>query len=100
MALDINAKVLHPNDIVSQTKIALQNIKSILMDLGASMDDVVKVTTFYQGSASADGLHENLMIRSNAFNKPGPATSGIPVPHLVYESMVIEIEVIAIVDND
>ena len=100
VALDVNAKVLHPNDIVSQTKIALQNIKSILMDLGASMDDVVKVTTFYQGSASADALHENLMIRSNAFNKPGPATSGIPVPHLVYESMVIEIEVIAIVDND
>ena len=70
-----------------------------MADLGATMDDVVKVTTFYQGSASAGALHQNLMIRSNAFKKPGPATSGIPVPYLVYENMVIEIEVIAIVDD-
>ena len=97
VALDMNANVLHPNDIVKQTRIALTNIKTILTELGASMDDVVKVTTFYQGSASAEALHENLLIRSNAFNKPGPATSGIPVPHLVYEAMVIEIEVIATV---
>ncbi|MEE9334262.1 MAG: RidA family protein [Granulosicoccaceae bacterium] len=96
VALDANAQVLHPNDIVEQTKIALANIKTILADLGASMDDIVKVTTFYQGNASADGLHQNLSIRSSAFQSPGPATSGIPVPYLVYEHMVIEIEVVAI----
>ena len=96
VALDTNAEVLHPNDIVEQTKIALANIKTILADLGASMDDIVKVTTFYQGNASAEGLHKNLCIRSNAFQTPGPATSGIPVPYLVYENMVIEIEVIAV----
>ena len=99
VALDTNAGVLYPNDIVEQTRIALNNIETVLADLGATMDDVVKVTTFYQGSASAEALHQNLMIRSNAFKKPGPATSGIPVPHLVYEHMVIEIEVIAIVDD-
>jgi len=96
VALNINAEVLCPDDIVKQTKIALTNIKTILHDLNATMDDVVKVTTFYQGNASANELHKNLMVRSDAFNKPGPATSGIPVPHLVYEKMVIEIEVIAI----
>ncbi len=96
VALNSKAEVLHPNEIVEQTKIALTNIKTILTDLGATVDDVVKVTTFYQGGASADDLHKNLMIRSNAFTKPGPATSGIPIPHLVYENMVIEIEVIAI----
>ena len=98
VALDINAEVLHPGDIVAQTKIALQNIQTILQDLGATMNDVVKVTTFYQGSASAEGLHQNLTIRSDAFDTPGPATSGIPVPHLVYENMMIEIEIIAITE--
>jgi len=97
VALDVNAEVLHPNDIVEQTKIALENINTILLDLDASLDDVIKVTTFYQGNASAEALHENLSIRSNAFKSPGPATTGIPVPHLVYEKMLIEIEVIAIV---
>jgi len=96
VALDVDGKVLYPDDIVRQTRVALENIKTILVDLGAGMDDVVKVTAFYQGEASADALHENLKIRSNAFNTPGPATSGIPVPHLVYEKMLIEIEVIAI----
>ncbi|MBX2825628.1 MAG: hypothetical protein KTR33_12915 [Gammaproteobacteria bacterium] len=98
VALDEQAQVRYPDDIVQQAKIALTNINTLLAEFGASMDDVVKVTTFYQGSASAEALHENLLIRSNAFSTPGPATSGIPVPHLVYESMVIEIEVIAIVE--
>ncbi|MFK7856218.1 MAG: RidA family protein [Granulosicoccus sp.] len=95
VALDVNAKVLEPDDIIAQTHIALSNVAAVLAEFGATMDDVVKVTTFYQGSASAEELHKNLLIRSNAFTKPGPATSGIPVPHLVYEHMMIEIEVIA-----
>lgn len=100
VALDIQANVLEPDDIVSQTHIALSNIGAVLAEFGATMDDIVKVTTFYQGTASADELHKNLIIRSNAFTKPGPATSGIPVPHLVYEHMMIEIEVIAIARSD
>lgn len=98
VALNKNAQVLHPGDMVAQTRIAMRNIEIVLEDLGATLDDVVKVTTFYQGNASAEALHENLLIRSASYQSPGPATSGIPVPHLVYENMVIEIEVIAILD--
>ena len=98
VALDKEAKVLHPHDMVEQTRIAMKNIELVLADLGATLDDVIKVTTFYQGNASAEALHENLLIRSASYTKPGPATSGIPVTHLVYESMVIEIEVIAQLD--
>ena len=98
VALNQNAEVLHPDDMVSQTRIAMRNIESVLEEFGATLNNVVKVTTFYQGSASAEALHENLLIRSASYTKPGPATSGIPVTNLVYESMVIEIEVIAILD--
>ena len=99
VALDQHAQVLHPDNMVEQTRLAMQNVASVLAEFGATLDDVVKVTTFYQGSASASALHENLLIRSGSYNKPGPATSGIPVTNLVYESMVVEIEVIAIVDG-
>lgn len=98
VALDSNARVLHPHDVVEQTRIAMGNIELVLAELGATLDDVVKVTTFYQGSASASALHGNLLIRSAAFQHPGPATSGIPVTNLVYEAMGIEIEVIAMLD--
>ena len=76
----------------------MANVEKVLSELGAGLDDVVKVTTFYQGSASAEALHENLLIRSNSYTAPGPATTGIPMPALVYEDMVIEIEVTAIID--
>lgn len=97
VSLDAAANVIDPDDMVAQTSRAIENIRTVLADLGANLDDVVKVTTFYQGSASAEALHDNLLIRSNAFTEPGPATTGIPVPNLVYEKMVIEIEVIAMV---
>ena len=99
VSLDSQANVIDADDIVAQTKRALDNIKKVLEELGAGLEHVVKVTTFYQGSASAEGLHQNLQIRSDTFGHPGPATSGIPVPHLVYPHMVIEIEVIAILNG-
>jgi len=98
VSLDSAARVIDPDDTVAQTRRALAYIETVLADLGASMDDVVKVTTFYRGDASAEALHDNLNIRSRAFTEPGPATSGIPVPCLVYEHMCIEIEVIAVLD--
>ena len=98
VALDSHANVLHRGDIVKQTEIALENIVSVLAEINATLKDVVKVTTFYVGTASAEALHKNLQIRSATFGYPGPATSGIPVPCLVYPDMLIEIEVIAVVD--
>jgi enamine deaminase RidA (YjgF/YER057c/UK114 family) len=77
----------------------MDNVARVLAEFGATLDDVVKVTTFYQGNASAEALHENLLIRSGSYTAPGPATTGIPVPALVYEDMVIEIEVIAMLED-
>lgn len=84
--------------MVAQTRWAMDNVAAVLAEFGATLDHVVKVTTFYQGKAHPDALHENLQIRSNSYTAPGPATTGIPVPCLVYEDMVIEIEVIAVLD--
>ncbi|GAA6194172.1 hypothetical protein NBRC116597_40930 [Phaeobacter sp. NW0010-22] len=94
------SKVLTPDDMVAQTRTAMANIAQILAQYDATLDDVVKVTTFYQGNASAEALHENLLVRSNSYTAPGPATTGIPVPHLERKGLVIKIEVIAVLDLD
>ena len=99
MALDTDAIARHPGDMVAQTRIAMESIARILAEFDATLDDVVKVTTFYQGSASAEALHENLLIRSNSYTAPGPATTGIPVPALTTQGIVIAIEVIAVLDR-
>ncbi len=98
VSIDSLGQVIDPNDLVAQTERSMDYIAKVLTDLGAGLDDVVKVTAFYQGGASAARIHENLSVRSAAFSDPGPATTGIPVPYLAYETMIIEIEVIALVD--
>jgi enamine deaminase RidA (YjgF/YER057c/UK114 family) len=95
VSLDTNGHVVDVEDLSAQTRTSMHNIAKVLAGFGASMDDVVKVTTFYQGTANADRLHENFAIRSASFTSPGPATTGVPVPYLAYPGMVIEIQVVA-----
>ncbi len=98
VSLDGNGRVIDPDDMAAQTRRSMDYIERALAELGAGLDDVVKVTAFYQGGASAALIHENLTIRSGSFSDPGPATTGVPVPFLAYENMLIEIEVTAMLD--
>ena len=95
VSLDRQGRAVHPGDLSAQTHQAMQHIGTILRELGADHADVCKVTTFYQGDCGERALHENLPIRSSYFADPGPATTGIPLPVLAYDDMVIEIEVFA-----
>ena len=99
VALDEQGNVLHPGDIVAQTRIAMENIKAVLAGFGASMADVVKMNTFYVGGGTAEDWEVAARIRASYYDDPGPAATGIPVPFLAYEGMMIEIEVIAMVDS-
>jgi enamine deaminase RidA (YjgF/YER057c/UK114 family) len=83
------------DDLAAQTRTSMANIRRVLEPFDAGLDDVVRVLTFYEGDGSGDDLHENLAIRSASFSEPGPSTTGISLPCLAYDGMVIEIEVIA-----
>ncbi|MFP6682953.1 MAG: RidA family protein [Gammaproteobacteria bacterium] len=98
VSMDPKGVIIDPAQLVTQTRTSIGNIATILSGFGAELDDVVKVTAYYSGTASADVLHDNLKVRSASFTEPGPASTGIPIPCLAYEEMEIEIEVIAIVD--
>jgi len=43
----MDGKVLHADDIVNETKVALANINTVLCELGVTMVNIVKMTTFY-----------------------------------------------------
>lgn len=95
VALTPKGEVIAPGDLVAQTRIAMENIRRVLAGFGAGFAEVVKVNAFYEGGASAEQLHANLAIRSACFPEPGPVSTGIPLPHLAYEKMMIEIEAVA-----
>ena len=100
VSLDKKGRALYPDDLPAQTHQAMQHIGTILNELGAGYDDVCKITTVYQGDGDSETLHGNLSIRAGYFRDPGPATTGVPLPALAYESMVIEIDTFAMKKPD
>jgi len=97
VALTPKAEVIAPGDTPAQTRLAMANIARVLAEFGADLNDVVKVNAFYEGTGTADNLHDNLSIRSASFREPGPVTTGVPLPTLAYPKMMIEIDTIAMV---
>jgi hypothetical protein len=58
------------------------------------MSDVVQVTAFYEGSPA--DLETVLAGTRTAFGRRPPPIVPVPLPHLAYRDMVVEIEVIAV----
>ena len=100
VSLDRRGRAVHPGDLPAQTRQAMDHIGTILGALGAGYGDVCKVTTVYQGSCGAAALNANLPVRASYFGDPGPATTGVPLPVLAYDDMVIEIDVFAMAEKD
>ena len=86
-------------DMVKQSHTSMKNIGKVIELLDCNYKDIFKMNCFYQGSDNPDDLHDNVNIRSSYFEKPGPASTGIPLNYLPYEGMMTEFETIAIVED-
>ncbi len=100
VSLDRHGVAVYPGDLGAQTHQAMAHIGTLLNELGAGYDDVCKVTTVYSGECGEEALNANLPIRASYFSDPGPATTGIPLPVLAYENMMVEIDICAITEKD
>ena len=81
-----------PNDIKPQTRHILENLKKILAEAGATLEDVAKVTVYITDMGDFDAIHE---IRREYFTATCPASTMVEVSRLVNDDMLIEIEAIA-----
>ncbi len=105
VSMDPAANVIDPGQMEDQTRTSMDNIGRVLAGFGLDHADIVKLNTYYQGSTGADGagdagdLHGNVTIRGGYFQKPGPASTGIPFRCLAYDGMMVEIEAIAMTDQ-
>ena len=77
--------------IKEQTRQSLLNIKAILEEAGATMDNVVKTTVFM---ADMNDFAEMNAVYAEFFSEPFPARSAVAVKTLP-KSALVEIEVIA-----
>ena len=95
ISADASGIVLDPSGLVPQTHTVMGTIRTLLAGFGLSMDEVIKVNTYYKTGGTAEDLNANLRIRSACFTEPGPATTGISLPALTDPGVAITVEVTA-----
>ena len=81
------------NDISSQTKYALENVKAVIEAAGSSLQNVVKVTVFLQNMDDFAGMNE---VYQQCFIESPPARSAVEVSR-VPKGALVEIEAVALV---
>lgn len=80
-----------PSDIKAQTRRSIENIKAILAEEGATLDNVVKTTVFLADMSYFGPMNE---VYAEEFKKTYPARCAFAVKELPKQALV-EIEVIA-----
>lgn len=92
LPIDVKTGEFAGNDIASQTRQSLENVKAVLEQAGATMDNVVKTTVLIK---DMNGYVDMNTVYSEYFNEPYPARAAFEVARLPKDALV-EIEVIAI----
>jgi enamine deaminase RidA (YjgF/YER057c/UK114 family) len=80
-------------DLVDQTRQIMTAIESRLAAHDVGFDAVVKATSLYTGGNSAAELHDNMSVRNAYYERPGPASTGLPVFGLADERSRIVVDV-------
>ena len=94
-ARDPKGDIVGKGNMKRQTEQVLENMKRILDSVGATFDNIVKVTVFVTDLSHFKEIHE---VRARYFKKDYPASTLVQVSRLVHEDMLIEIEAIAVLD--
>lgn len=95
LPLDPETGNISGDGIETQTKQAIENIKSILASAGASLSDVVKTTVFLTDIGHFPEMNQ---VYQQYFATDAPARSCVEVSRLP-KDVLIEIESIAITDD-
>ena len=82
-----------PDDIKAQTRQSIANIKAILAEAGATLDNVVKSTVLLADMSLFGAMNE---VYAEEFSEVFPARCAIAVKELPKQALV-EIEVIAVI---
>ena len=92
VAFDPQGNVVGMNDMAAQSRQVFENIRAVLAEAGASMDDVVKITAYV---TDINRYADYAAARSEAFPNNLPASATVATPALVNPDLLVEVEAIA-----
>ena len=99
VGIDKDGKTVDPKDAGAQVKQALYNINATLRELGGTLDNIVRTTTFVVGKenlASARAGRKAIVDEGLMTNKP--ANTLVVVAGLADDDWLVEIETTAVLD--
>jgi enamine deaminase RidA (YjgF/YER057c/UK114 family) len=91
-----DGKVVGRGDVEAQTRQALGNVREVLAKAGATLADVVKVTTFITNRAPGMVARYDRVF-GEFFPSRCPASTLVEVKSLVLSDMLVEIEAVAVI---
>ncbi len=97
LALNDDGAPVAPGDFTAQTHFIFKRIQQVLEEAGASLDDVVKALFFM---TDASKYSEVSAVRNEYFAIARPASAMVEISNTVVKGCDVEIEVMAIIDND
>ena len=93
---DENGNLVGKGDMAAQTRQVFANIEAVLAESGATMDDVVKITTYITDMSR---YAEFSAARAEVFPKAGMASATIAGVELVHPEYLVEVEAIAVIGS-
>jgi enamine deaminase RidA (YjgF/YER057c/UK114 family) len=97
VALDQSGALVGPGDVGAQARQAFENIRLALAAVGATMGDVVKLTTFVTDMTT--GRLGFRQARDAFIAQPPPASTLVEVRRLFRDDLLIEIEAVAVLPS-
>ena len=91
-----DGEIIGPGDVAAQTRAVFDNLRAVLAEAGATMDDVVKILVFLIDMKDFQVFSK---IRAEAFPNKVPASSVVGAPAFAHSDLLIEIEAIAVVGS-
>ncbi len=96
VGVEIDAEGAATLDIRAQTRAVIENIRDILNDAGADLDDLVAVTTFLVTMDDFDGYNEAW---AEFFDETGPTRTTVAVRELPHPHLLIEMQATAVIPH-
>ena len=88
VAVDVDGNLVGKDDIRAQTRQVMENIKTALGPVNATIDDIACVNVFLVNMDHLDAVHE---VRAEYWKKDYPASTLVQVAGLVHPDFLIEI---------
>ena len=96
VAFDPEGNVVGENDMAAQARQVFNNVRAVLAEAGATMEDVVKITAFLTDMGR---FAEYAQARAEAFPNNIPASTAVTSPTLVMPELLVEVEAVAVIGS-